>query len=327
MREERFIAKVVEMHYKQGMSQQEIGKALNVSRPTVSRALTKAKKEGYVEIKINHLDGSRIRTEEVLEDKFHLKEAIIASKRKDEDLGDTVAFYASDYLLRIIKSHMTLTMSRGVTLQKMLGCLERDVRRRFLKLEGVNVVPMEGATSVLTTVEKKYRLAFSNYMSEETARLLNGNGYQLLVPQVVSSAEVKKTFINEKDIKYVLDMAANADVAMMGIGTVEKGSGTVNALVEAETIPKEDYERLVEKGGVGEINGCVVDKDGNEIDDPIRDRLISMELEKLKKIPTRVGVAYGMGKANAILSVLKGGYINVLITDEEVADFLRKAET
>lgn len=100
----------------------------------------------------------------------------------------------------------------------------------------------------------------------------------------------------------------------------------MNALVEADTIPKEDYKRLVEKGGVGEINGCVVDKDGNEIDDPIRDRLISMELEKLKKIPIRVGVAYGMGKANAILSVLKGGYINVLITDEEVAEFLRKAE-
>ena len=32
LREERFIIKVVEMHYKQGLSQQEIGKKLNVSR-------------------------------------------------------------------------------------------------------------------------------------------------------------------------------------------------------------------------------------------------------------------------------------------------------
>ena len=30
-----------------------------------------------------------------------------------------------------------------------------------------------------------------------------------------------------------------------------------------------------------------------------------------------------MEKAEAILSVLKGGYINVLITDEEVAEFLK----
>ena len=54
MREERFIAKVVEMHYKQGRSQQEIAKILNVSRATVSRAITKAKKEGYVEIQDLH---------------------------------------------------------------------------------------------------------------------------------------------------------------------------------------------------------------------------------------------------------------------------------
>jgi deoxyribonucleoside regulator len=32
MKEERFIIKVLEMHYKQGMSQLEIGKKLNVSR-------------------------------------------------------------------------------------------------------------------------------------------------------------------------------------------------------------------------------------------------------------------------------------------------------
>ena len=325
MREERFIAKVVEMHYKQGMSQQEIAKILNVSRATVSRALTKAKKEGYVEIKINHFDSSRISIEEKLEKKFDLKESIIASKRKGEDIGETIAFYASDYLLRIVHSNMTLAMSRGVTLQKMLASLEHDVRRRFLKLKDVNVVPLEGATNVLTTVEKEYRLAYSNYMTEETARLLNGNGYQILAPQFVSSAEVKNTFIKEKSIKDILDMAANADVAFVGIGTVQSNAEVVNSIVEAETIPEEEYKRLEKKGGIGEIIGYVIDGQGNMIDDPVEDQLICLELERLKEIPIRVGVAYGMEKAEAILSVLKGGYINVLITDEEVAEFLKNA--
>lgn len=53
--------------------------------------------------------------------------------------------------------------------------------------------------------------------------------------------------------------------------------------------------------------------------------MICLELEKFKKIPIRVGVAYGMEKADAILSTLRGGYVNVLITDEEVAEFLRKS--
>ena len=261
--------------------------------------------------------------EEKLENKFGLKEAIIASKRKDEDIGETVAFYTADYLLRIMESNMTLAMSRGTTLRKMLSSLEKDVRRRFLRLENVNVVPLEGATNVLTTVDKEYRLAFSNYMTEETAKLLNGNGYQILAPQFVSSPAVRDAFIQEKSIRDILEMAANADAAFVGIGTVQANAEIVNSVVEAETITREEYRRLEEKGGIGEVIGFVVDADGNLIDDPVEDQLICLPLGKLKGIPIRVGVAYGMEKAEAILSVLKGGYINVLITDEEVAEFLK----
>ena len=72
MREERFIIKVVEMHYKQGMSQQEIGKKLNVSRTTISRVLAQAKREGYVQIKINYPENSAINLEGALEQKLSL---------------------------------------------------------------------------------------------------------------------------------------------------------------------------------------------------------------------------------------------------------------
>ena len=65
-----------------------------------------------------------------------------------------------------------------------------------------------------------------------------------------------------------------------------------------------------------------MDKDGNLIKDEFEQHLISLDLEDLKKIPIRVGVAYGMDKKDAILGVLRGGYINVLITDEDVAKYL-----
>ena len=54
--------------------------------------------------------------------------------------------------------------------------------------------------------------------------------------------------------------------------------------------------------------------------------MISLDLDDLKKIPIRVGVAYGMEKKDAILSVLKGKLINVLITDEAFAKYLNEAE-
>ena len=45
MRDDRFIYKVVEMYYRKGMSQLQIGKKLNVSRTTVSVLWKKQKKK------------------------------------------------------------------------------------------------------------------------------------------------------------------------------------------------------------------------------------------------------------------------------------------
>ena len=318
MREERFIIKVVEMHYNQGMSQQEIGKKLNVSRTTISRTLAQAKREGYVQIKINYPEGSAINLEEQLEKKFQLKEAVIASAQDDKERKEEIAFYASDYLLRTLKNHMTVALTRGVTLQTMVEYLGKDVRLKFLKTDDVNVVPLMAATNISISAEKSYRMAYSNYLIEEVARIINGNSYQMLAPQYVTSPEAKEVFLKEESIKEVFDLAKKADIAVAGIGTLDHNS----ALINAELIPMEEFERLQKKGGTGEILSHVVDKDGNLIEDEFEQHLLSLDLEDLKKIPIRVGVAYGMDKKDAILGVLRGGYINVLITDEDVAKYL-----
>ena len=111
LREERFIIIVVEMHYDRGLTQQEIGKKLNVSRTTISRALAQAKKQGYVQIKINYPEDSAINLEGRLEERFGLKEAVIASSLNENDLKEEIAFFASDYLLRTLKNHMTIALT------------------------------------------------------------------------------------------------------------------------------------------------------------------------------------------------------------------------
>ena len=305
LREERFIIKVVEMHYKQGLSQQEIGKKLNVSRTTISRALAQAKKQGYVQIKINYPEDSAINLEGRLEERFGLKEAVIASSLNENDLKEEIAFFASDYLLRTLKNHMTIALTRGVTLQN-------------LKTDDVNVVPLMAATNISVSMDKGYRMAYSNYLIEEVAKIINGNSYQMLAPQYVTSPEAKKVFMEEKSIKEVFDLAKSADIAVAGIGTLDHNS----ALTNAEFIPMEEFERLQKKGGTGEILSHVIDKDGKLVKDEFEEHLLSLDLEEFKKIPIRVGVAYGLDKKEAILGVLRGGYVNVLITDEKVANYL-----
>ena len=56
----------------------------------------------------------------------------------------------------------------------------------------------------------------------------------------------------------------------------------------------------------------------------LQERTVAITLEKLKQIPKTVSLAYGERKAGAILSVIKAGYINHLVTDE--ATILRMLE-
>ena len=50
-------------------------------------------------------------------------------------------------------------------------------------------------------------MAYSNYLIEEVAKIINGNSYQMLAPQYVTSPEAKKVFMEEKSIKEVFDLA------------------------------------------------------------------------------------------------------------------------
>ena len=55
-----------------------------------------------------------------------------------------------------------------------------------------------------------------------------------------------------------------------------------------------------------------------------QDRLVTIERRNLLNIPIRIGVAGGPGKVEAILGALRGGYVNILVTDHQAANELIK---
>jgi DNA-binding transcriptional regulator LsrR (DeoR family) len=68
------------------------------------------------------------------------------------------------------------------------------------------------------------------------------------------------------------------------------------------------------------------DVDGCPIQNGLNDRVIGLELEQLRRIKRCVGVAGGKRKIAAIRGAMRGGYINVLITDIHTArDLLENA--
>ena len=113
-------------------------------------------------------------------------------------------------------------------------------------------------------------------------------------------------------------MAKEADIAVTGIGSVGKESIVMN---EPE-LSEQAINEIKKDKAVGEIMGHVYDRDGHIVAEDYDNHLMSLDMESFKQIPVRVGIAGGADKKEGILGALKGKFINVLITDEETADYL-----
>jgi DNA-binding transcriptional regulator LsrR (DeoR family) len=83
-----------------------------------------------------------------------------------------------------------------------------------------------------------------------------------------------------------------------------------------------DIEELRQANVVGDISSKYILKNGELAPVSINQRGIGIELEDLKKIDKVIGVAKGVYKVESILAALKGGYLDVLITDDETATHL-----
>lgn len=318
MREDRFLIKIVEMYYREGLSQQEIGKKLNVSRATVSRMLIKARSEGYVQISINYPEGTAIALEKKMEEIFGLTEAIIAYPKDAESTTGEVSDLASDYLIRVLKDGMVIGMTRGHAMRGMIRAFEKDMRLKFMSLKKTVVVPLMGGSNFRDDASVEDRLTYSNYLIEEVSRITNGISYGLAAPQYVSSPETRAVFEQEEAVGHVLELGRKADIAMLGIGNISDES----SIIKANTVSKEDYDLMKQMGAVGEIVGRVYNADGQVIEGEFNEKMICIKIPDLKKIPIRVGVAYGEEKVDAVLGALKGKLINVLITDKNTAESL-----
>ena len=134
----------------------------------------------------------------------------------------------------------------------------------------------------------------------------------------VDGSKEKEMIEGIEEISKVLQMAENADIALIGIGSMQKDSSILKAGIRTE----EEYTELIQKGAVGEIVGRIYDKEGQVVDEDLRRKMIGISTQQIKKIPVRVGISYGKDKVEAIKGAIKGEMINVLVTDATTAEKL-----
>jgi DNA-binding transcriptional regulator LsrR (DeoR family) len=78
---------------------------------------------------------------------------------------------------------------------------------------------------------------------------------------------------------------------------------------------------------VGDILSQFYDKNGNIVECDLHERLVTTKLNVLKTYSNVIGVAVGESKVDAIHAALLGGYLDVLVTDEDTAQLLAEVKS
>jgi len=83
-----------------------------------------------------------------------------------------------------------------------------------------------------------------------------------------------------------------------------------------------EIDELINADAIGDAYGHFFDSRGHFCKTSAEDRIISIPIEYINRIEYRIGAASGVKKFEAIFAAIKGGLVNILATDEKVAELL-----
>lgn len=305
----RLLYRIAHAYYVRELTQREIAARFRLSRPKVSRLLKQGRDEGIIDFVLVPPPGDLADLEHQLETRYGLEEVVVVATADPQDpvsVSRQLGPAGAECLIRSLKDHATLAMSWGTTLRSVIEALPA---RSWPHTQVVQMLGGLGDPAAESHgVDLTYRMAES----------LGARPRPVLSPGVVANRTVRDALLADPQVRGTLNLAASADVAIVGIGVPIAGSVVMRAgiLTEAEVAD------LVERGAVGDIALRFIDAWGEPVEHRINGRTIGLELEAIIRIPRVIGVAGGAEKRDVIRAALRGRLVDVLVTDQATAEAL-----
>lgn len=303
-----FLATVAHLYYTERMSQETISQKLGYSRSAISRFLTEAQELGVVEIRIHYPIQRAHDLEQKLRDHFGLETIQVVQRagREYTTMLRMVGQMGATYFDQILPDSAIVGISWGAAVHQVASTLRHRTRRG-----SVVVVQMMGSVGDGDPAIDGPEVARNFAMALDAQ-------YQILpAPVIVQDRQTRDRLRTERQIQDVLDLAQQADLALVGIGSVKvERSG----LVRAGHVSPEEMQSFEGLGAVGDICGTLYDSRGAIMDIDFNHRLLAVDLTALARNSFVIGVAGGVMKAPAILGALRGGFLKALITDSSAAE-------
>jgi deoxyribonucleoside regulator len=298
------IIEAVHLYYEKGHTQKEIADILNCSVATVSRLLKEAQEVGVVEIVIKYPYAVIPSLGQELRQKYNLLNAYVfpTTGVTYYDLVQTLGHTASIILDEYLTDNTTLGISLGLSVSATIRAFKGRPRR------GCKIVRLQGAVDS--------EIMEGTNLSQILASKIGAEAITIPSPWLLPNEELRNTMLREASVAQTLQIAAHADIGLVGMGTMEPSYSTI---LRNKLITLRELNEIRAMGAVGEICGQHYDINGNLIDHPFQRRIVAVSLESLRNFQCVIGVAAGIHKVDPLIGAINGGFINVVVTDSDAA--------
>ena len=290
-----------------GLSQDEVGQRLGLSRFKVLRLLSDAKAAGEVVITLDHRSTGTLALAESLRQRFGLRDALVAPDVGGDDAAArrAVGLVAAGWLVRIASSGpLTVGVGWGRTLSAMADALTG------LNNPGLRVVSLMGAM-VRTGPEGPIDVC------ARIAAVAGGQALFLPAPFLADSVEDARILMRQRLVREALEAARGASHMIVSVG-----EGGRDALLASSGVLEEaDLAALEAAGVVADTTGKFLRADGQLAPVDLNDRTPAIGLDDLRRAEVTL-LAAAPAKAAATRAVLRSGIVDRIVADEALARLL-----
>jgi DNA-binding transcriptional regulator LsrR (DeoR family) len=303
---------VLVRHFIEGRKQAEIAEEMNLSTSKVNRIIALARRSGMVKITIETPFQRLMEIERQLAATGLVRSAIISPTVSDNDATRLaqVGQAAAAQLAETLRDGDILGISGGKAVAAVVDAL--SVERPL----DVQVVPLTGG------VQGKFHTDVNN-LASRLAERLGGRSLQLHAPLFAERAEQRDMLMNMAAVKEVLDLGRRATACLVGIGSITQPG---SSYFDLHPLSAPDRAMLPGLGVMAEFLGHLVHDRGQVANFALNQRLVALRPDEIRACGRVVAVAAGQDKVGPVRSVLRGGYVSTLVTDEETADRILAAE-
>lgn len=295
---------VATRHYLHGCSQIEIARDLSLDPSTISRYLKRARDEGIVQIEIVAPRRANVEMGLVLARQLGLGRVIVAELRDERDDAMTAAASAAaQFTADQLRRGTRIGIVWGETLAAVARHLEPGV------VEELQVAQLAGGLA-----DARPGIQGHELVRQITELYPMSRATYLHAPSIVDSEAICQAFLTDRSVQAALAVAAQSDVALVGIGNMEPDA----TLLKTSHLSDAERESLLAQGAVGSMNARFYNATGRPVG-RLDGRTVAIDWDDLATIPTVIAVAAGEAKVEAIQGAARTGCIDVLVIDERTA--------